>query len=162
LVPVLEWSILMNNREPQRFRKFSKLTSTDLRHVERLVIQDSSRDDVKLRVESKGEHWIKTSPKVRDNSLIFDLKFLQDSDKGEQLDLIIEIGKVEHKILSFSPVTQSPKANRVIFHDIRKLAEKWISVGGMTQQEWDTYQVEMRRHSREVMAAYRQRRDRRK
>ena len=161
-VPILEWSLLMNNREPQRFRRFSKLTTNDLRHVERLVIQDSSRDDVKLRIESKGELWIKTSPKARDNSLIFDLKFLQDSDKGEQLDLIIEIGKVVHKILSFSQVTQTPKTNKVILNDIRKLAEGWISVGGMTQQEWDTYQEEMRRHSREVMAAYRQRRDRRK
>lgn len=159
-IPTLEWSLLMENREPQRFRKSAKLPLKEMEFVRRLVIQESSRADVSLRVDVNGELLLRSTPKIRGNSLIFDLKILRDSVNDEEVDLSIEMRGKNHKLLSFTAISRQKNSRNVRLKDLRNLAEGMISTGKMTQEEWDDYQREMKRYSREVMAAYRLRRER--
>lgn len=160
-IPTLEWSLLMENREPQRFRKLAKLPLKEMEFVRRLVIQESSRTDVCLRLDVNGELLLRLMSKIRGNSLIFDLKMLKDAVGDDEVDLSIEMKSRSYKILSFATITTQRNIKGIRITDLRNLAEGMISTGKMTQEEWDNYQEEMKRYSREVMAAYRLRRERR-
>jgi len=161
-VPTFEWSLLMDGREPQRFRKSAKLSTKELAKVRRLVIQDSSKLNVKLQIRTQESHVMDVTPRIRDNSMMFDLRLLGDGNAEAEYEIEIEARGKRHTLFSFTKVSSQTASKGVRITDLRKLAEGWILVGGMTQQEWDSYQEEMKRYSREVMAAYRLRRGQRR